>query len=172
MILHQGGLKIMGCLFVIILGVLSAAMTYFFGYALWILIVLGVLWLAALVFSAIFGHRGFRGGGNTDLPFVIAGLGIAAAIIIPNYQEQQPCNQARAALIKFAETQREYFIGHNTYASEIYLLNLKQNPDVYIMTLKADAESFMAAATHSACNEDGQGTPKVFTWDSAKGGLQ
>ncbi len=49
----------MGCLFVIVLAGISAALPFFFGYPFWVLIVLGSLWLAVVIFSAIFGHRGF-----------------------------------------------------------------------------------------------------------------
>jgi len=69
----------MGCLLVLVLAGAAAAMTYFFGYPLWVMVVLGSLWLAAVVYSAIFGHRGFGGKGNTDLNIVIAGMFITAA---------------------------------------------------------------------------------------------
>ncbi len=81
----------MGCLFVLVLAGISAAMTYLFGYALWVLIVLGSFWVAALVVSAIFGHRGFGGHGNTDLMIVIAGMFVTAAIIVPRYSAKTPC---------------------------------------------------------------------------------
>ena len=57
----------MGCLLVLILGGVSAAAIYFLGYSNWVLIILGVLWLAATVYSFIFGHRGF--GGDRELIF-------------------------------------------------------------------------------------------------------
>ncbi len=81
----------MGCLFVLVLAAVTAAMTYFFGYLPWVLIVLGSLWLPALAVSAIFGHRGFGGRGNTDFMIVLAGMFVSAAIIIPRYSAKIPC---------------------------------------------------------------------------------
>lgn len=162
----------MGCLFVLVLAGVSAAMISFFGYPLWVMVVLGSLWLAAVVVSAISGHHGFGGHGNTDLTIVIAGLVIAAAIIIPQQKAHEPCNQARIALTKLADAENEYFSRHKTFTAEITRLNLKQNPEVYIMILRRDEQSFIAAATHVSCNKDKDGTPFVFMWDSAKGGLQ
>jgi len=43
----------MGCLFVLVLAGVSTAMISIFGYSLLLMAVLGSLWLAALVYSAI-----------------------------------------------------------------------------------------------------------------------
>jgi len=123
----------MGCLFVLVLAGVSAAMISLFGYPLWVMVVSGFLWLGAVVFSAIAGHHGFGGHGNTDLNIVIAGLVITAAIIIPQREARKPCNQAKTALTKLADAENQYYSKHKTFTTEITRLNLKQNPEVYIM---------------------------------------
>ncbi len=162
----------MGCLFVLILAGASAAMISIFGYPLWVMVVLGLLWLAALVVSALAGHHGFGGRGNTDLQFVIAGVIIAAVIIIPSYAARQPCNQAKTALRKLAEAENKYFLDHNTFTTEVHSLNLTPNPDVSVVIIKGDEKSFTATASLRLCVEQKNGTPKVLVWDSARGGLQ
>lgn len=162
----------MGCLLVLVLASISAAMIYFFGYPLWVMVVLGSLWLASAVYSAIFGHRGFGGGPRTDLLIVIAGACITAVLIIPNYTAQKPCNQPKIALRKLADAENEYFSGHKTFTTQLNSLNLKQNPEVYIMIFKADEKSFIAIATHDLCSKGKDGIPDVFMWNSARGGLQ
>ena len=162
----------MGCLLVLILAGASAAMIYFFGYPLWVIVVLGSLWLAAALYSAIFGHRGFGGGPRTDLLIVIAGAFITAAVIIPQFEAQKPCNQVRTALTKISDAENEYFSGHKMFTTQLNSLNLKQNPEVYIMIFKADEKSFIAIATHDLCSKGKDGIPDAFMWDSAKGGLQ
>ena len=161
----------MGCPVVLVLGGVSAGTIFIFGYKLWVMVLLGLLWLCALVFSAVAGHRGFGGHGNTDLQIVIAGVFIAAAIVIPHYNEQKPCNQAKTALKNFADAENEYFSKHKAYTTELPLLDLKQNPEVYIMILKGDERSFAATASHASCSNK-NGKPEVFMWDSARGGLQ
>lgn len=143
----------MGCLFVLVLGGVSAAMISIFGYPLWVMVVLGLLWLVALVVSALSGHHGFGGRGNTDLLIVIAGVFITAAIIIPNYNAQKPCNQAKIALRKLADAENKYFSEHKTFTTELHLLNLTPNQDIYSMIIKGDEQSFIAAASHRLCNE-------------------
>jgi hypothetical protein len=162
----------MGCLFVLVLGGISTSLVWLFGYSLWVLAVLGILWLAALVVSALCGHQGFGGHGNTDVQIVVAGALIAAAIITPKFSSQQPCNQARTALRNFADAENEYFSQHKTFTTGISLLNLKPNPQVNIKILRGDNQSFMGASSHGSCNPDKTGRPAVFIWDSAKGGLQ
>ena len=76
----------MGCLFVIVLGSASTILIHYAGYALWVMILLAVLWLTALGVSAVFGHRGFGGGGNTDMMIVLAGSATAVALVLPHYQ--------------------------------------------------------------------------------------
>jgi hypothetical protein len=162
----------MGCLLVIIMGATSAALIYFFGYADWVLIVLGVLWLASLVYSAVAGHWGFGGGGNTDLQFVIAGLGIAAAIIVPNYAATNPCNQAKTALRKLSEAELAYFDANRTFTTDLSLLKLAANPAIQVKITRADDKSYAASASHNQCLREQDGTPEVFGWDSAAGGLK
>lgn len=161
----------MGCLIVVILGSLTAAAIYFIGYKEWVFIALGALWLGALVFSFLFGHRGFGGGPRTDLQIVLAGAFIAAMLIIPEYHEQKPCNQARTALKNLAAAEREYFSQHRTYTNDIGLLNIKQNPQVTIIMLRADEQSFVASSSHDLCYEDDRKEPKLFFWDSLRGGM-
>jgi Tfp pilus assembly protein PilE len=162
----------MGCLFVIVMWAISAAMIYFFGYPEWVLIVLGALWVASLVVSLLGGHTGFGGGGNTDLMIVIAGLGIAAAMIVPNYTASNPCNQAKAALRKLSDAEYTYFDGNKTYTADLKLLKLAPNPDIQLRILKADDKSYTASASHKQCIREKDSTPEVFRWDSAAGGLQ
>lgn len=162
----------MGCLLVIIMGAVSAALVYFFGYPEWVLVVLGVLWLASIVFSAVAGHWGFGGGGNMDLQIVIAGLGIAAAIIIPNYTASDPCNQAKAALKTLSRAEYAYLDAHKTYSADLSVLGLSANPDIQVRILKADELSYTATASHKLCPGEKGSEPEVFTWDAAQGGLQ
>jgi hypothetical protein len=162
----------MGCLFVIVLGGLTAAAIYFIGYKAWVFIVLGILWIAALVVSLVKGHRGFGGGPRTDLQIVIAGAFIAAAIIIPRYNAQKPCYQLKDALRKLDIAEREYYKKYSTYTSDIGSLNMKRNPAVRVEILKGDMQSFAATASHPQCDENRDGRPDVIIWDSATGGPQ
>lgn len=162
----------MGCLFVIVLGGLSAALVHFFGYTLWVMALLGLLWLTALVTSVLRGHHGFGGHGNTDVQIVIAGIFITAAIIIPDYSGQRPCNQPKMALRKLADAENKFFSEHRTFTTQLQSLNMTPNPDVYIMITRKNEQSFMALASHRLCATGDQGTPEVFVWDSARGGLQ
>jgi len=162
----------MGCLLVLILAGLSAGMVALFGYAPWVMIVLGVLWLAAVVFCATAGHHGFGGGGNTDLQFAIAGAFIAWAILIPNFAAHRPCNLARAALRQVADAEARYFAEHKAYTAELPLLRLKPGPDLQVAVVKVDEQSFVATASHRLCTQGKGGAPRLFTWDSAKGGPQ
>ncbi|MBI1810986.1 MAG: hypothetical protein HY035_08130 [Nitrospirae bacterium] len=162
----------MGCLLVLVLAGISAAVIFFFGYSNVALIVLGLLWLAAVVYSAIFGHRGFGGGPRTDLLIVIAGAGITAALIIPNYTAQKPCNQVRTALTKISDAENTYFAEHKTFTKDLHLLRLSLKPEVDISVIKADEQSFIATASHRLCDKDNDGIPDAFMWDSARGGLQ
>lgn len=162
----------MGCLFVIVLGGASAAMIFLFGYHEWVLIVLGLLWLASLVASVLGGHVGFGGHGNTDLQIVVAGLFIAAAIVLPNYAAQKHCDQAKTALTELAQAENKYFAEHKAYTPALNLLSLAPDPNIQISVSKADAQSFTASASHSLCTKKKDGAPEVFTWESSRGGLQ
>ena len=162
----------MGCLLVLVLAGVSAAAIFFFGYSNWVLIVLGILWLAATVYSFIFGHRGFGGGPRTDLLIVVAGMCITAVIIIPKREAQKPCNRARTALMKLADAENNYFAEHKTFTKDLQLLRLTLKPEVNISIFKADEQSFIAAASHKLCDKDNDGKPDAFMWDSARGGLQ
>lgn len=162
----------MGCLFVIVLAGASAGLIAFFGYPFWVMVVLGLLGLTALVVSALSGHHGFGGHGNRDLQIVIAGAAITAAIIIPHYNAQKPCVQPKMALTKLADAEKKYFSEHKAFTTELNFLNPMLNPEVSLMILKADERSFVAAASHRLCDNDKNGTPDVFMWDSAQGGFQ
>jgi len=161
----------MGLIYSLFVGGLTAALTYFFGYSLWVLIVVGILWLAALIISFGTGHHGFGGRGNTDLMIVIAALMITAAIVIPKYARQTPCYQARQALENVAAAQNEYKSRHGTFAPHAYLLDIRQNPDIPVLIVMGNTEFFVAVASHKNCKEK-DGTPRVFTWDSLRGGMQ
>ena len=162
----------MGCLLVIVMGAATAAMIYFFGYHEWVIIALGVLWLASLVYSAVAGHWGFGGGGNTDLQIVIVGLGIAAAIILPNYTASNPCNQAKTALNKLAEAEGAYFSAHNAYTADLKQLDLARSADIQLKIVTANEKSYTASASHTRCVREKESAPEIFKWDSATGGLQ
>lgn len=161
----------MGCLLVIVLGGITAALIFAFGYPGWVWIVLGLLWFAALVVSLLRGHQGFGGRGNTDAQIVIAALFIAVAIVLPDYTAKRHCDQARTTLMRLAEAEKEYLAGHKTYAAGIDALNLTLDPNVTVAVTRADERSFIASASHRLCFNE-QGAPAVFTWDSARGGLQ
>lgn len=162
----------MGCLFVIVLGGVSAGMIYFFGYASWAMIVLAALWFFAAVFSFFYGHHGFGGGGNTDFLIMIAGIGITAAIIIPKYAAQKPCIQAKTALIKIADAENKYFSEKKTFTKEMSRLNLGINTEADIIIIEADEKHFVAISSNRLCDKDKNNQPDVFIWNSAKGGLQ
>ena len=157
----------MGLLFVLVLSIITTVSIYLFGYPAWLMILLGLLWLTALVISFLLGHQGFGGHGNTDLQIMVAGIIIAAAIIIPKYNARNPCNQARIALGDFIKAENEYFSRHNTYTTNINLLKFKPGPDFHISVTRGDEQSFAVAISHSSCDENMDGTPDVFTWDSA-----
>lgn len=161
----------MGLIFSILAGGITALLTYFFGYPAWVLIILGVLWLAALVISFGTGHHGFGGGGNTDLMIVIAALGITAALIVPKYIQQTPCNRMKATLQSFDRYQKEYRSRNPLYASQLDISDFKHDPDVEVIVIYAGPEFFVARTSSPGCkNKDG--TPRVITWDSMRGGLQ
>jgi hypothetical protein len=162
----------MGCLFVIVAGGVSAAMLFFFGYDDWVLIVLGLLWLASLAISVLNGHQGFGGRGNTDAQIVIAGLFIAAAITLPNYVNKKHCDQAKTALAELAGAEEKYRAEHKTYTAVLSLLNLSSNPNIQLEVNKADEKSFAASSSHGLCNKEKGGTPEIFIWDSSRKGLQ
>jgi hypothetical protein len=162
----------MGFLLVIALVGLTTTALYLIGYQLWVLIALCILWIAAIVYSLVCGHRGFGGGGNTDLNVVVAGFIITAVIVIPKHHAQKPCNQARDALRKVAAAEGEYYSKYSTYTADIGALHLERKPRVAIMIHKGDMQSFTATAAHESCDENGDGHPDQFTWDSATGGLK
>ncbi len=161
----------MGLIYSLFLGGVTAALTYFFGYSPWVLIVVGILWLAGLVISFGTGHHGFGGRGNTDFMIVIAALAITVAIVMPKYVQQAPCNQAREALKSVAAAQNEYKARHGTFAPYIHLLEIKKTPDISVLVVMGNTEFFVAIASHKDCKEK-DGTPRVFTWDSLRGGIQ
>lgn len=72
----------------------------------------------------------------------------------------------------FAVAENKYFSEHKTFTTSLNFLNPMQNPEVSLTILKADEQSFVAAASHRLFDNDKNGTPDVFMWDSAKGGLQ
>lgn len=162
----------MGCLLVLILGGVSTAMIFFFGYPDWLMYVLGLLWLVSLLFSALRGHMGFGGQGNTDLQIVITGLFIAVLMISPKYAAQKHCDLAKSSLRELAEAEGKYFAGHGTYTDRLNSLSLTQDPNIQIRVNKADGQSFIAAASHNACINENDRMPVVFVWDSSRGGLQ
>jgi len=162
----------MGCLFVILMGTVSAAMIFFFGYAGWVIILLVVLWLASLVLSVLFGHRGFGGKGNTDVQFVIVGMFAAAAVILPGYTHLKQCKLPKTQLRDLAAAESDYFAGHHAYTTDLDSLKLIPDPNVRISIDSADELSFTATAAHRLCDDDKDGTPDVVTWDSTRGGLQ
>lgn len=162
----------MGCLFVIVLGGLSAVMIFFFGYTDWVLIVLGLLWLASIVVSALRGHVGFGGRGNTDLQVVIAALLLATLVTFPDYLAQKHCDQARTALTELAEAQAKYFAARKTYTTGLDHLSLTPDPNIQIKMIVANEKSFIASASHRLCDKDKDGAPEILIWDSSRGGLQ
>jgi hypothetical protein len=167
--MREGAL--MGLIFSILAGGVTALLTYFFGYPVWVLIILGVLWLGALVISFATGHHGFGGGGNTDLIIVIAALALTAAIVVPKYAQQTPCNRMRATLEKLDRFQKDYHTRNSLYASQLDIGDFKHDPDVEVIVIYAGPAFFVAQTSSPGCkNKDG--TPKTMTWDSMKGGLQ
>lgn len=162
----------MGCLFVILMGAVSAAMIFFFGYAQWVIILLIVLWLAFLVISLLFGHTGFGGKGNTDVQFVIVGMFATAGIILPKYTHLKQCELPKTLLRDLAAAESDYFADHHTYTTALDNLKLTPDPNVQINIDSADGVSFTATAAHRLCDDDKDGTPDVVSWDSSRGGLQ
>ncbi len=95
-----------------------------------------------------------------------------AVLIFPRYMANTPCGQVKATLAGLAKAENEYFAQHRTFAPELSLLKMEPDPRVHIMLLRGDAESFAASASHALCIKDETGAPKLFTWDSARGGPQ
>jgi len=94
--------------------------------------------------------------------------GVSAALLVPRYVAQHPCSQARAALARLAEAEKAYFAEHKTYAAHLTYLNMERPPHIYLLILRGDSQSFLAAASHYACEKDTKGTPNVYMWDSAR----
>ena len=161
----------MGLIFSILAGGITALLTYFFGYPVWVLIILGVLWLAALVISFAAGHHGFGGRGNTDLMIVVAALFLAGAIIFPKYVQQTPCNRMRSTLEKLDRFQKDYHARNSTYASQLGIGDFKHDPDVEILVIFAGPTFYIANASSPGCKQK-DGAPRTMTWDSMRGGLQ
>jgi Tfp pilus assembly protein PilE len=182
----------MGCLVVVVLSAVTGASIRFLGYPPPLLVALGLLWLAGLVLTYFNGHHGFGNRGNTDLMIVIAGFAIALMIAVPDMAARQPRHKVRAALEKVAKAERDYFERHRSYTADpaalgmpdgpdffvttfspnpLAIIQMKTIPEVHVMLLHADAQSFSAAAIHRLVN-DNTGGPVVFYWDSARGGMQ
>jgi hypothetical protein len=161
----------MGLIFSILAAGITALLTYFFGYPVWVFIILGLIWLAALVISFRFGHHGFGGGGNTDIMFVIAALFITGAILFPKYAQQTPCNRMKATLQNLDRYQKEYHARNSLYASQLNIGDFKHDPDVEVLVIFAGPTFYVANASSPGCKQK-DGTQRVMTWDSMRGGLQ
>jgi hypothetical protein len=159
-----------GLIFVVVLGSVTAIVISIFGYSPWVMVVLGILWLAALVVSALGGHHGFGGRENTDLLFTVAGIIITAALIIPNYAAQKPCNQAKTVLKKIVDAENMYYSEHTTYTNDPKLLRLTVKPEIFVYII-ADKHSCTASVSHSLCDEDNNGESDIIIWNSARGRL-
>lgn len=60
---------------------------------------------------------------------------------------------------------------HGTFSRYTHLLEVKENPDIPLLILMGNAEFYVAIASHKDCKEK-NGTLRVFTWDSLRGGIQ
>ena len=163
----------MGCLLALALIGLTAGGVALFGYAPWLMIVLGLLWLAAAAYSFVAGHHGFGGRGNTDVQILLAALGLTAAVLLPKYIAHQPAPRAREALRQVAAAEAQYFAAHGAYTADLGLLKatLEPDPDLAVAVTRADEKGFAATATHRGY-ADAKGALRPVIWDSAKGGLQ
>lgn len=134
---------------------LSLGLTKLVGYAPWLLVLLGVLWLAALTFVWFFGHRSFGTRANTDFTIAFAGLAVTLAVMVPKYVESQPCGQARLMLTRAAKAEEKWRDAHGLFTSEVSALELDSFPDVKL-SVTTDGGVYEVVATHPACvGEDG-----------------
>lgn len=143
----------MGPILVIAGAILTTVLFVIFGYANWVLGVIGSIWIIAISFAAKFGHRAFGTRANTDLTIVVAGFAITAAIAMPKYSEHQPCARAQKVATQVASAQREWKKTHPAYANELSELQLKLDPSVTV-SLQTDETGFVATATHPACVDE------------------
>ncbi len=165
----------MGCLVSLILLGISAGIIFLFGVSKTTIIILIALWILGIIFTFIFGHRGFGTGTNTDLMILIFVLGISLTIAVPYFHKREQkvfCEQAKKALVEISEAEKDYFSKHKSFTADINALNLKGQYETVISITKADEKSFAATASHNKCDMDNDKAPDQFTWDSAKGGLQ
>lgn len=79
----------MGCLVSLILLGISAGIIFLFGVSKTTIIILIALWILGIIFTFIFGHRGFGTGANTDLMILIFVLGISLAIAVPYFHKRE-----------------------------------------------------------------------------------
>jgi hypothetical protein len=160
----------MGLLVVVVLIGISAGMVYFAGFELWVMVALGVLWLAGLVLAVLRGHRGFGSGVNTDLQIVLAGAVLTGAVLFPNYNEQKPCGQVKTTLRKVIDAEKEYFARKKAFTADVGLLNIALRPKLEVRIVAGEKGSVVVSVLHASCDDNGDGKPDIVTWDSARDG--
>lgn len=150
-----------GPLIAIVGAALSLGLTKLLGYPLWLLIPLGLLWVAALTFVGLFGHRSFGTRANTDFMIAFTGLAISLAIMIPKYLEHQPCGQTRLVVSRVVKAEERWHDRHGRYIDDVQALELESFPEVKVV-ITTDGGAWDLAVTHLACVLPDGGV-RVFT---------
>ncbi|MBW2147133.1 MAG: prepilin-type N-terminal cleavage/methylation domain-containing protein [Deltaproteobacteria bacterium] len=106
-----------------------------------------------------------------ELMIVIAIIGILAAIAIPQfaqYRQRAYDADAKSALKNMATAQESYFVDYNEYTvtrANLGTYGWTVSTDITIANLAKNTTSWSATAMHVSSGN-------VFTYDSARGGLQ
>jgi prepilin-type N-terminal cleavage/methylation domain-containing protein len=117
-----------------------------------------------------------------ELLIVVVIIGILAGIAIPQfaaYRMKAYCAVAKSDLGNYAVSEEAYFTEYNSYTTAISgagIPGFVLSPKV---TLTHDAAKsspslagFTVSASHTQCDENNNGAPDFFTWDSTNGGMQ
>ncbi len=137
--------------------VLSVGLTRLLGFSAWVVGGLGVAWVAALVFTGLFGHRTFNTRANSDLMMVMVGLAVALAIGIPSYVRSNVCGQAKLVAREVGEAQAKWHEGHGTFATAIEQLELRNEFPEVLVDLSSDGGSWAVTVSHPRCVWDDGG---------------
>lgn len=150
-----------GPLIAVVGSALSLGLTKVFGYPLWLLIPLGVGWVAALVFVWLTGHRAFGTRANTDFNIAFVGLAVTLAIAIPKYVEHQPCGQTGLVVSRVVKAEERWHDTHGRYIDDVQALEIESFPEVKV-AITTDGGAWELAVTHPACVLSDGGV-RVFT---------
>ncbi|MDH4185148.1 MAG: DUF2225 domain-containing protein [Nitrospinota bacterium] len=92
-----------------------------------------------------------------------------------NRQKQSCSSQIKSSLANMALAQEAYFVDNDKYATTIDQLEGADkfvDKDVILKLLKVENDYFVAEGSHKNCDDDKDGKPDKYMWDSDNGGLQ